>query len=168
MFEQFGEMNSSAEINLLADNLKKEKDFDSIRKLAAENGIDPEDAEDYIESDDESEVLCNVLSAAIGKINMEAKELDCKELMADWVDWIRIQCSLNDEDFLFARNVRKKGKSLAGALGAVLKKSWEIKWKVPEKIVKAAGVSGARVEFGVPGTATVRKIIQEYYGGETK
>lgn len=165
MFEQFGEMNSSAEINLLADNLKKEKDFDSIRKLAAENGIDPDDCEDFIAGD--SPELCNVLQAAIGKLDLEAKELGCKELMADWVDWIRAACATKDAEgeYSFAVQVRKKDKSLAGALGAILKKSWEIKFKVPDKIVKAAGVSGARVEFGIPGVATMHKIISDYYGG---
>lgn len=164
MFEQFGEMGSAAEINLLADNLRKEGDLESIKKLSAENGLDPDDAEDFIAGDIDE--LCNDLQAAIGKIELEAKELGLKELMADWVEWIKAECTVKTDDgYVFARNVRSKGKTLAGALGAILKKSWEIKWKIPEKIVKAAGVSGARVEFGIPGTATIRKIINEYYGG---
>lgn len=164
MFEQFGEMGSAAEINLLADNLVLEGDFESVKKLAAENGIDSGDVEDYLAGD--MAELCNDLTAAIGKIELEAKELGLKELMEDWVEWIKAECTVKTDDgYVFARNVRAKGKTLAGALGAILKKSWEIKWKIPEKIVKAAGVSGARVEFGIPGTATLRKIINEYYGG---
>lgn len=165
MFEKFGEMDSAAEINLLAENLKNEGDLESIKELARENGIDPDDCEDFIAGD--SPELCNVLQAAMGKLDLEAKELGCKELMADWVDWIRAACATKDTEgnYSFAIQVRKKDKSLAGALGAILKKSWEIKVKVPDKIVKAAGVSGARVEFGIPGVVTMHKIISEYYGG---
>ena len=39
MFEQFGEMGSAAEINLLADNLVIEGDLESVKKLAKENGL---------------------------------------------------------------------------------------------------------------------------------
>jgi len=164
MFEQFGEMGSAAEINLLADNLVIEGDTESVKKLAAENGIDPADVEDYLAGD--MAELCTDLSAAIGKLELEAKELGLKELMSDWVEWIKAECIVKvDGEFAFAKKVRAKGKTLSGALGAILKKSWEIKWKIPGKIVKAAGISGARVEFGIPGNATVRKIIHEYYGG---
>lgn len=164
MFEQFGEMGSATEINLLAENLRKEGDTDSIKKLAKENGLDEMDVEDFIAGD--LPELCTELSAAVGKLELEAKELGLKELMSDWVEWIKAECIVKvDGEFAFAKKVRAKGKTLSGALGAILKKSWEIKWKIPEKIVKAAGISNARVEFGIPGNATVRKIIHEYYGG---
>lgn len=165
MFEQFGEMDSAAEINLLAENLKKEGDYDSIRKLALENGIDADDAEDFIAGD--LSELCNVVQAALGKLDLEAKELGCKELMADWVDWIRAACAVKDINgkYSFAESVRRKDRSLAGALGAILKEAWNLKCKVPEKVVKAAGISGARVEFGIPGVALMHKTISNYYGG---
>lgn len=164
MFEQFGEMGSAAEINLLAENLKKEGDTENIKKLAKENGLDEMDVEDFIAGD--LLELCTDLSAAVGKLELEAKELGLKELMSDWVEWIKAECIVKvDGEFSFAKKVRAKGKTLSGALGAILKRSWEIKWKIPEKIVKAAGISNARVEFGIPGNATVRKIIHEYYGG---
>ena len=88
--------------------------------------------------------------------------------MEDWVEFIRAECMSQDADgqYTFAKNVRKKGKSLAGALGAILKKSWEIKHEINPKIKKAAGINhSGRVEFGIPGVATVRKIIRAYYGG---
>ena len=120
MFEQFGEMGSAAEINLLADNLVIEGDIESVKKLATENGIDSGDVEDYLAGD--MAELCNDLTAAIGKIELEAKELGLKELMADWVEWIKAECTVKTDDgYVFARNVRSKGKTLAGALGAILK-----------------------------------------------
>lgn len=165
MFEKFGEMGSASEINILASNLLKEGDYESIKILAKENGLDPEDAEDFISGD--LKYLCNDLTAALGKIDIEAKELKCKELMADWVEWIKLECAESTEEgFTFAKAVRSKGKTLAGALGEILKASWEIKCKIPDAIVKAAGISSARVEFGIPGTATTRKIIAKYYGGK--
>ena len=42
MFEKFGEMNSYAEINELANNLANEGDQESLREMAAENGIPKE------------------------------------------------------------------------------------------------------------------------------
>ena len=42
MFDKFGEMNSAAEINELADNLFNEGDTASIKTMAKENGIDKE------------------------------------------------------------------------------------------------------------------------------
>ena len=166
MFEQFGEMDSAQEINLLADNLVIEGDLESVKKLAAENGLDPYDTEDFLAGD--AAELCTVLSAALGKLELEAKELNCKELMEDWVEFIKAECMTKDAEghFAFAQNVRKKGKSLAGALGAILKKSWELKHEIAPKIKQAAGINhSGRIEFGIPGAATVRKIIRSYYGG---
>lgn len=42
MFEKFGEMSSYEEINTLAENLLNEGDHEGLKKMAAENGIDPE------------------------------------------------------------------------------------------------------------------------------
>lgn len=164
MFEQFGEMDSAEEINTLALNLRTEGDMESIKKLAAENGLDPDEAEDFIAGDIDE--LCNALSAALGKLDLEAKELGCRELMSDWVDWIRAACSTKDAsgNYSFAVNVRKKDKSLAGALGEILKEAWKIKFNVPEKITKAAGIKGAKIQFGIPGVATMHRIISTYYG----
>lgn len=48
MFDKFGEMNSYEEINELAENLFNEGDFDSLRKMAKENGIEADFVEMYI------------------------------------------------------------------------------------------------------------------------
>jgi hypothetical protein len=159
MFEKFGEMGSAEEINLLAGNLLKEGDKESLFALAKENGISDYDVEDLI--DGETTELCTVLTAAIGKLELEEEALDLKELMKDWSEWIKAECVKDTE---FAKAVRRNGKRLSGALGAVLKKSWEIKFDIPSEIVRAAGIGSAKVQFGVPGTGTLRKIVKEYYG----
>ena len=87
--------------------------------------------------------------------------MELKEIMADWADYI-IKEAIDDPKMAIA--VRKKGKTLAGAIGAVLKQSWKIKAAVPKEIMNAAGING-RVEMGIPGYATVTKILRDYYLG---
>lgn len=157
MFDKFGEFDSWEEINRAAAAQKEEGDFEALKEIAKENGIDEEDAQDYI--DGVVDELCNTSMAAIGKINIEKKALGLTEIMADWADYI-IKESIEDEKMALA--VRKKGKSLAGAIGEVLKQSWKIKAAVPKEVMEAAGIH-ARVEMGIPGYATVTKILRDYY-----
>ena len=51
MFEKFGEFDSYEEINRAAAAQLKEGDKEAIYMIAKENGIDREDAEDYINGD---------------------------------------------------------------------------------------------------------------------
>ena len=91
MFDRFGEMSSSAEINETAVNLRKEGDFDSLKVLAEENGIyDPDVMEEFVAGD--LLYLCDDMSAALGKLDIEAKNVKCAEIMEDWVEYIRSQC----------------------------------------------------------------------------
>ncbi len=69
MFEKFGEFESYEEINKAAAGFKAEGDMESIRGLAKENGIDADDAEDYIAGD--MDTLCNAKSAALGRLQIE-------------------------------------------------------------------------------------------------
>ena len=76
MFEKYGEMDSYVEINELAENLFNEGDFESLREMAKENGISEDAVELYLEG--EIPELCDAMEAAIGKIEMEEKELKPK------------------------------------------------------------------------------------------
>lgn len=49
LFEKFGEFDSAEELNRAAAAQLAEGDIDAIYGIAEENGIDREDAEDYIE-----------------------------------------------------------------------------------------------------------------------
>ena len=84
MFDSFGIM-TTEELNELANNLKNEGDKDSIKALAKENGLDPDIAKAFISG--EIPVFADVLSAAIGKIDIEAKELKPKEIVVDWINY---------------------------------------------------------------------------------
>ncbi len=160
MFDRFGEFNSAEEINEIAVNLRKEGDYESLRVLANENGIDADIQEVFIEGD--MLYLCDDMTAAIGKIEVEAKAIDCAEIMEDWVEYIKAQCFEKPE---VARAVRRKGKSLAGCIAALLEWSFNHQHTVDKKIMKAAGVTAGRCTLGIPGMATAKRIITDYYMG---
>lgn len=69
MFDKFGEFDSVEELNRAAAGLRAEGDWKSLRELAKENGIDKEDAEDYIKGDVPE--LASVSMAAYGKLYVE-------------------------------------------------------------------------------------------------
>lgn len=163
MFDKFGEMNSCKEINELAENLFNEGDLDSIKAMAAENGIPKELVDLYISGD--IPMLCDAGTAALGKLDIENKELKPKGLMVDWVEYVKGQCM---ESELLAVQVRKVGKTLKGCIGELLKWSFKNQWTVDKDIIKAAGVSAGKVTFGVPGMGEAKKIIKAYYMGGAK
>ena len=161
---QFGEFDSCEEINELAENLFNEGDIDSIWKVAAENGIPEDFVEMYIEGD--ISVLCDPLMAALGKLEIECEELKPKEIMADWVEYIKAQC-MEHEDI--ARAVRCKGRYLKGCIASLLSWSFKNQQTISSDIIKAADVKGAgKVTLGIPGMGRAKKIIREYYIGGTR
>lgn len=161
MFDRFGEFDSADEINATAEGLLKEGDTESLYILAEENGLDREDAGDYINGDVPE--LTNELMAAYGKLDIENAELKLKEIMEDWLTYIRVECSENPK---MAAAVRRKGKSLKGCIGAMM--AWSFKHQIPieKEIIKEAGVNAGRVTMGIPGNGTAKKIIREYYLGK--
>ena len=158
MFDKFGELNSYKEINELAENLLNEGDIDSIQVMAEENGIE----EDYVTLYCRGDIptLCDAATAAWGKIGIEAEELKPKEIMADWMEYLKAQCM---EDEALARQVRRKGKSLKGCIGALLAWSFQNQQDIGKDILKAAGVKTGKVTLGIPGMKKKKKIIRAYY-----
>lgn len=161
MFDKFGEMDTFGEINELAENLFNEGDTASIKTMAKENGIDKEYVEMYLSGD--IPVLCDAMTAALGKIDVEVADLKPKEIMKDWVEYLRGQCMENE---LLAFNVRKKGKSLKGCIAALLMWSFKNQQPIDKGIIKAAGVSAGKVTLGIPGMARAKQIITAYYMGK--
>lgn len=166
MFERFGEFGSYEEINREAAAQLAEGDTEAIYAIAEENGIDREDAEDYIDGD--AAELVTALMAAQGKLKIETTELQPKEIMADWLDYIQIQC-FEDQEMRLA--VRRKGKSLKECIGKLVKWSLDHAENVDKDIIKAAGLpSWAQkgCKLGIPGMGTAKQLIKEYYlgGGE--
>ena len=70
MYEKFGEFDSWEEINKAAQAQLEEGDLDAIKEIAKENGLDPEDVEDFCTGTIEE--LTTPTLAAIGKLDAEA------------------------------------------------------------------------------------------------
>lgn len=161
MFDRFGELNSAEEINELADNLLNEGDLESIKIVAEENGISQEYVEMYLQAD--IPMLCDALTAAMGKLDVECEELKPQDIMEDWVEYLKAQCM---EDEAVAVAVRQKGKSLKGCIGAMIKWSFGHQRPIEKEILKAAGINAGKVTLGIPGMGTAKKLIREYYLGK--
>ena len=151
-FESYEEINKAA-----ADALARE-DKARIMQIAEDNGLDPEDAEDFWLG--EVGELTNPLMAAIGKIEVESKDI---EIFGVFTDWKGIILDLAQKDEQFAVNVRKKGKSLVDCFAAVLKQESKMRKTIDKKICKAAGLPE-----GIPMSTLTKAeqagIIKEYYG----
>lgn len=160
MFEVFGEFDSAEELNQAAAGQKAEGDQEALFQLAKENGLDAEDAEDYLNG--VVPQLATPLMAAYGKLQVEAEDLKPFGIMEDWLMCIRVQCA-NDERMAAA--VRRKGKSLKGCIGKLLEWSFHNQHEVDKKIMKAAGVTAQKCTMGIPGMQQAKKLITEYYVG---
>ena len=162
MFDKFGEFDSADEMNRAAAAQRKEGDNEAILAIAEENGIDREDAIDFI--DGCVAAFVTPLMAAHGKLDIEAKELQPYEIMEDWLQYIKLRCA---EDPEMAVAVRRKGKSLKGCIAALLEWSMKNQRPVDSEILKAVGIN-YKVTLGIPGMGRAKKIITEYYLGKER
>lgn len=162
MFDKFGEFDSADEMNRAAAAQRKEGDNEAILAIAEENGIDREDAIDFI--DGCVAAFVTPLMAAHGKLDIEAKELKPYEIMEDWLQYIKLRCA---EDPEMAVAVRRKGKSLKGCIAALLEWSMKNQRPVDSEILKAVGIN-YKVTLGIPGMGRAKKIITEYYLGKER
>lgn len=105
MFEKFGEFDSYEEINRAAKAQLEEEDLEAIKTIAEENGLDLEDVEDFCTG--AIEELTTPSLAAMGKLELEAKDLSLTGALRDWTNFIEQLC-LEDEEMALA--VRRKGK----------------------------------------------------------
>lgn len=106
MFDQFGEFDSYEELNRAAAGQKEEGDEKALIALAKENGIDVEDAEDYM--DGCIPQLATRMTAALGRISVLREEYRGDLNMRVALDVL--QGMLRDPDMQEA--VMRKGKDL--------------------------------------------------------
>lgn len=157
MFEKYGEFDSADELNVAAATALEQGKADEVKALAAENGIEIEDAQDYI--DGYIPELCTPLMAAIGKLNVERAALDLPSFMDGWVSMINDMMASED---ILVKSIRRKGKKLVDLLGKLMKLSSENRKKVPAEIVKAAGMSG-NVYVGDVDHITFKQTVLDFY-----
>lgn len=168
MFDKFGEFDSVEELNRAAAAQYKEGDEQAIYTIAQENGIDKEDADDFM--DGLVAELATVTSAAIGKLKVEAADLKLKGIVADWKDSIVEECMSSQE---LCTAVRSKRKSLAECMAKLIRFAFENKVQISDKIVKVTKVTHNGKEealrgplyLGVPSKADVKRMVREYYLG---
>ena len=158
MFEKFGEFDSAEELNRAAAGLKEEGDSQALIDLALENGLEKGDAEDY--EDGYCEELATQIMAAFGKIKIECEELKPQEIMQDWIEYIKAECTDSVE---MRKAVRKKGKSIKGCIAELLKWSFGHQIPIDQEILKAAGVNASCVTLGIPGMGKAKELIRSYY-----
>lgn len=168
MFDKFGEFDSAEELNRAAAAQFKEGDEKAIYDIAKENGIDMEDAEDYM--DGVIAELVTVRSAAIGKLKVESEDLELKGIVSDWKDALVEECMASEE---LCVAVRKKDKSLKSCLAKLIRFAFENKVQISDKIVSVTKVTNHGKEealrgplyLGIPSKADTKNLIREYYLG---
>lgn len=165
MFEKFGEMDYEEFIRTAAAE-RQEGDLEALITLAVENGLEKEDAEDYM--DGIVDTLVTPYMAALAKLEGEAKELGIRGHQLDQKDTILTLLDKNEELCLA---VRKKEKTLTECLARILTFSSECAVQVPDAIVKLAEfrMDGRKEKMKGPvyeggeTKADVRRIAKEYY-----
>lgn len=150
-------------MNRAAAAQKAEGDYEALEALALENGLEKEDAEDYFKTDQEN--LCTAFMAAVGKLEMEAKELKLKSQLKDWKDMIILFCNeipdLSEAVFL-------PDKHLLDILAAGLKLASKNRITVDRRITEAAGLPESAGQIGMIGKDELREIATRYYLGGSK
>lgn len=144
MFELFGEFNSADELNLAAAGQLEQGEIESLKKLAEENGIDPDMTDMYIQGI--MPYLCDDMTAAIGKIEIEKKHYKnqfFEHMLDDLTGYITSRCTEQE----FAKAVRAKGKKLNDCLD-----------NLQNEVKKILGGKNGGVA-----NHTVFKIISNYY-----
>lgn len=166
MFEKFGEFNSVEELNNAAAVKKEEGNEEELIALAVENGLDKEDAEDYM--DGCTDELATPVMAAVGKLRVEAADLKLKGILQDWVDELSVMCTENEA---FSRAVRCKGKDLAGYIALTADKGYENRAVVDKRIVQRTTevkkiIGNHEFAIGIPDKKTRRELAVKYYQGQ--
>lgn len=157
MFEKFGEFDSAEELNVAAATALEQNDTEAVKALAKENGIEEQDAQDYI--DGMVPELCSPIMAAVGKLNIEKQALALPEMMEHWCDMLNEMLITSPS---MADGIRKKGKRMSKLFGQLLKASSDNRKKLPAEIVKAAGLSG-NIYVGDIDRLTFKKMATNYY-----
>ena len=166
MRHRFGIFSSAEELNRAAAAQKAEGDLEALTALALENGLDREDAEDYM--DGVTDVLTTPFMAAFGRLKTEAEDLKIGGILSDWKDIIAGLC---EEDEAMQAAVMDSRKSLKECMARLIRFSFENKVQVSDEIVKATRITHNGKEeplrgplyLGVPNRAEVRRTALQYY-----
>lgn len=165
MFDKFGEFDSAEELNQKALEQREKGNEKELLILCQENGIDKEDAEDFM--DGYMDKLVNPLMAALGKLKAECEDLKITGVLDDWVDELKSMCTESEE---FARAVRKKGKGLDGFIALTADTGFKNRAVVDRRIVNKTKqvksvIGNHEFSIGIPNKAERKKLANEFYLG---
>lgn len=162
MEHKFGIFETVEELNRAAAAQKAEGDLEALIGLAEENGLDREDAQDYMEG--MTDCLCTPYMAAVGKLEKEAAELNLESQLKDWKDYVIMLAGENEK---LCNAVFSKENSLKKVLAAGLKKASVSRIKVDMSIIREAGLPESAAYIGMCGRDELRRIVLDcYLGGE--
>ena len=169
MFEKFGEFDSAEELNRAAAAQRDEGDEEALIALALENGIDKEDAEDFMDRVPGMEELCTPYMAALGKLKVEKEELELKRELQDLAEEVETECRTNEA---VAAGVRRKGRSLAGYLAKIIDAGYKNAVLIPQEITREMKEVPAQyrsqIRTGMPSKVERLDVMREYYGEVTE
>ena len=172
MEKKFGIFNTVEELNRAAAAQKAEGDLEALIGLAVENGLEKEDAEDYMDSDDPEDCLCNATMAAIAKLKLEEQDLHLESQLKDWKDFIVQMLTeypidhADGDRSAMGNAVFNPDKHLLDVLAAGMKLASKNRVTVDRRITKAAGLPESAGQIGMCGRDELKKIILDYYMGK--
>lgn len=164
LYAKFGEFDSAEEINRAALAQISQGDYEAVRTIAKENGIDEMDAQDFI--DGVYPELCGPFTAAVGKLEVEAEALGLPMVMQLWADHIKGMLASDDDDLL-KKGIRRKGKNMAELFGKLIVETSRTRKNTPSEIVAAA----RKIDSSIPSTLPIgdiskkrfEEVVREYY-----
>ena len=169
MFDKFGKFESFEEINRAAAAQKEQGDEEALVALALENGLDREDAEDYM--DGAIDKLCTPLSAALGRLRVEAEELKLQREMIDLYEEIVATLMNNEKRDFIKHGIMRKDKSLAEYLAKVMDLGYKNAVTPPKEILdklkEVPQQYRTQMKTGMPNKAERLKLMMDYYGEVT-
>lgn len=164
LYAKFGEFDSAEEINRAALAQISQGDYEAVKMIAKENGIDEMDAQDFI--DGVYPELCGPFTAAVGKLEVEAEALGLPMVMQLWADHIKGMLASDDDDLL-KKGIRRKGKNMAELFGKLIVETSRTRKNTPSEIVAAA----RKIDSSIPSTLPIgdiskkrfEEVVREYY-----
>ena len=164
LYAKFGEFDSAEEINRAALAQISQGDYEAVKAIAKENGIDEMDAQDFI--DGIYPELCGPFTAAVGKLEVEAEALGLPMVMQLWADHIKGMLASDDDDSL-KKGIRRKGKNMAELFGKLIVETSRTRKNTPSEIVAAA----RKLDSSIPSTLPIgdiskkrfEEVVREYY-----
>ena len=167
MWERFGQFGSADEINRAAAAQKAEGDEEALVALALENGFDREDAEDYMDGITVGDKFCTQMSAAIGRLRVEAEHLELKNEFAELYEELVTELMGPRKDEI-KWGIMRKDRSLAGYLAKIIDKGYEKavtpNREILDKVTAIPQQYRSQMKTGIPNKAERKKIMMEYYG----